>query len=103
MAASPVRVYAGMIWGAQKIIARKLGGVDLKRLSLSDRVVLITVDIVLGMILQVLVNANLLTDAVIQARVDAVSGATFQRLPDIVPPDDEDAGIVSPDPDLGNV
>jgi hypothetical protein len=103
MAASSVRTYAGLIWSAQKVIARKLGGTDLRRLPISDRVVLVTVDLTLAMILQALVNAGILTDAGIQNRLDAVSGATFARLPDIVLPDNEESNIMAPDPDLGNV
>lgn len=101
MAAQPVKVYALAIWGAQKTIAKKLGNVDLRRLPLTDRVVLITVDFVLAMIIQALVNANIVTDVAVQARIDAVSGATYNRLPESVPIDDEDAGTVTPDPDTG--
>lgn len=101
MAAQSVKTYAMMIWGAQKVIARKLGGVEIKRLDITSRVVLVTVDLVLAMIIQALVNANILTDAAIQARIDAVSGVAYSKLPDTVPPDDEDQGTVAPDPDIG--
>jgi hypothetical protein len=101
MAAQPLRVYAMALWNAEKIIANKLGAADLRRMPVDQRVILIVVDLVLALIIQALVEVNLITDAQIQAKIAALTTATYKIQPDVVPMGDEDAGTATPDPDLG--
>lgn len=101
MAAQPLRVYAMALWQAEKVISQKLGGPDLRRVDVNTRVILIIVDLVLALIIQALVELNLVTDAQINAKVAALTSAIYKTQPDWVPPDNEDDGTVSPDPDLG--
>jgi hypothetical protein len=102
VAAQPIRTYALALWGAQKTIAWKLGRTDLRQLSLEMRVTLIVVDLSLALIIQALVNIGAVTDAQVQAKMAEISGYNYNKLPDYVPPPNEDEGYDPPDPDLGS-
>lgn len=99
--AQPLKVYAMSLWQAQKSIAQKIGPVDIKRLSVEARVCLILVDLAVAIVIQALVELALVTDAQVNAKINTLVNSTWKRLPTDVPPDDEDEGTVSPDPDLG--
>lgn len=101
MAAQPIKVYAMALWGAQKTIARKLSSTDIRQLPIELRVCLILVDITIALVVQALVNTGVVTDAQVQAKIAEITGSTYNRLPDIVLPPNEDTGYTPPDPDLG--
>lgn len=99
--AQPLKVYANAIWQCQKAVALKLGGTDIRRLPIELRVTLILCDLAVGLVMQALVTANAVTDAAIQTKLNEIAGATYNRLPDVVPAADVDTGYQPPDPDLG--
>lgn len=101
MAAQPIKVYATALWNAQKAVALKLAGTDIRRLPIEQRVVLILCDLSIALVIQGLVNANVFTDAAVQTKLNEVANSTYNTLPDRVPAPDPDAGTVPPDPDLG--
>jgi|SRR4051812_11649901 hypothetical protein len=97
----PLRVYVTALWNAEKVIARKLGSQDIRRAPIELRVGLIMLNLVLGCLLQILVEKGITTDADIQTRMTALTSAPLKRQPDNVPPDNEESGVLAPDPDLG--
>lgn len=99
--AQPLKVYATAIWNCQKVIALKLGEIDIRRLPIELRVTLVLCDLAVGLVMQALVNAGALTDAAIQTKLSEVASTDFAQLPDIVPAADVDTGYVPPDPNLG--
>lgn len=101
MAAQSIKVYAMGLWAAQKAVAAKLGNTDLRLLPIELRVTLIVVDLSLALVVQALVNAGIVTDAQVQAKIAEISGSTYNRLPDVVLPPDPDQGYTPPDPNLG--
>jgi hypothetical protein len=102
MAAQPIKVYATALWNAQKAVATKIAGTDIRRLPIELRVVLILCDLSISLVIQGLVNAGIFTDAAVQAKLNEIAGSTYPTLPDRVPAPDPDSGYVPPDPDLGS-
>jgi hypothetical protein len=102
MAAQPIRTYALALWGAQKTIALKLSGTDIRRLPIELRVTLVLVDLSLALIIQALVNTGAITDAQVQAKMAEISGYNYTKLPDIIRAPNVDEGYEPPDPDLGS-
>lgn len=97
----PLKAYATAIWNCQKTVAMKLGGTDIRRLPIENRVTLILCDLAVALVMQALVSANAVTDAAIQSKLNDIANATYTQLPDNVPAADPDSGYVPPDPDLG--
>lgn len=101
MAAQPLKVYALSLWNTQKTVAQKIGGLDLRVLPLQLRVTLILVDLSVALVIQALVNAGIVTDAAVQAKLTEIGSAAYTRLADKVRAPDDEQGYVPPDPDLG--
>lgn len=99
--AQPLKTYVSALWQAEKTIARKLGGSDLRRLPLDQRVMLLVIDIMIAMILQALVELAVITDVQLNNKLNTITSATYPVQPMMVPMDDEDEGTVATDPDLG--
>jgi hypothetical protein len=101
MAAQPLKTYALALWGAQKTVAQAIGGVDIRVLPLQLRVVLVLTDLSVALVIQALVNAGIVTDAQVQAKLTEISTSTYKRLPDRLRAPDPEQGYDPPDPDLG--
>lgn len=101
MAAQPLKTYAMALWQAQKTVAQKVGGLDLRVLPLELRVTLILVDLSVALVVQALVNAGIVTDAAVQAKLTEITNANYNRLPGHMRGEDTEYGYEPPDPDLG--
>lgn len=94
-----VKQYVTSLWEAQQVISRKLG-FDIRRAPLEMRCIVLAVDVTLGVVIKVLTDGNVITDAALQTRLNAVRDATYPLQPASVPSPDEVTGEV-PAPDLG--
>lgn len=97
----PLKVYATAIWNCQKAVALKLGNLDLRVVPIELRITLILCDLAVGLVMQALVQANAVTDAAIQTKLDDIANATYTQLPSRVFPADPESGYVPSDPNLG--
>lgn len=96
-----VKQYTRAIWKAQRSVAQTAAGIDLRTVSVELRLVLLLADLAVGIVIQALVTAGIVTDAAVQQRLDAVASAAYPALPTQVRAADPDQGYDPPDPDLG--
>lgn len=94
-----VKQYVMSLWEAQRVISRKLG-FDIRRAPLETRCIVLAVDVTLGVVIKVLTDGGVITDAALQTRMNAVRDAVYPQQPASVPAPDETTGDV-PDPDMG--
>ena len=94
-----LKQYARQLWITQRSVCEKLG-VKIAWSSLEQRVLVISSDVNLAMLVKILTDKGVITDAELQAVATQVRNADFPPLVHFPPPDDDE--FVTPDPDLGS-
>jgi hypothetical protein len=93
-----VKQYALRLWGVRKSVTQKLG-TDITTADITTRAEMLASDVVTAVVLKLLVDAGVFTDAQINAAANAVVNANFPQLAPVVASSMEGAPV--PDPDLG--
>jgi len=98
-----LKTYVRNLWGAEKTIYSKLsGGVqDLRTAPYPVRLIVITFNVIISLLIKALTDKAILTDAELNAAVTTATGATYPVQPEVIPPEDEDRGTHPVDPDVG--
>jgi hypothetical protein len=98
-----LKTYVRTLWTAEKTIYSKLsGGVqDLRVMPYWSRLIVLTLDVILGVLIKALTDKGVLTDAELNAAITGATGATYPVQPEMLPVEDEDAGTHPVDPDVG--
>ncbi len=65
-----VKQYVTQIWDRQRVIGRKLGS-DVGRVDKQTRVLVLSIDVIIAVIVKVLVDKGVVTDAELLAALDA--------------------------------
>lgn len=94
-----VKQYAVRLWDIRVAVSRQLGS-DVSVADIATRAEAMSSDVVTAVILKLLVDKGVFTDAQLNTAAQAIIGATFPQLPIVVASSMDGAGDV-PDPDLG--
>jgi len=93
-----VKQYALRLWGVRKTVTQKLG-TDITTADIATRAEMLASDVVTAVVLKLLVEKGVFTDAELNAAANAVVNANFPQLQTVVPSSMD--GFSVPDPDLG--
>ncbi len=93
-----IKQYMKSMWTNQKIIAQKLG-LDLRWSDQQTRVMALSTDACIAVLVKTLTDKGVITDQELQAAAALLQNADFPQLPSHVSAPGDD-GVV-PDPDLG--
>jgi len=98
-----LKTYVRNLWGAEKTIYSKLsGGVqDLRVMPYWSRLVVLTLDVVISVLIKALTDKGVLTDAELNTALTAAAGASYPVQPEQIPVENEDTGTHPVDPDVG--
>jgi hypothetical protein len=98
-----LKTYVRNLWAAEKTIYGKLsGGVqDLRTMPYWSRLIVLTLNVVLSVLIKALTDKGVLTDAELNAALTTAGAATYPVQPESVPVADEDTGSTPIDPDVG--
>ena len=98
-----LKTYVQNLWATEKTIYGKLGGDagDLRIVPFSMRLVVLTMDVVLAVIVKVMVDKGLLTDAELKTAFDTAAGLDYPEQPEQAPRDDADLNTSAVDPNMG--
>lgn len=94
-----IKQYTLKLWGVHKTVCYKLG-MDVSWGDSSERVRVISTDLMLAGLVKALTDKGVLTDAEINSVFTAINNATLPALPPVERPDLDNGGQ-APDPDLG--
>lgn len=87
--------YARTLWDVQQTVSNKLG-YDLRRGSFEIRATILAVDATLALLIKVLTDTEVITDAALNAAVQVVRALDIQPLPTSPPPVPEDGTVIPP-------
>lgn len=93
-----VKQYAIRLWDVRKSVSQKLG-TDITTADISTRANALSSDVVTAVILKLLVEKAVFTDAELNQASNAVINANFAQLQPSIPSSMDGAPV--PDPDLG--
>ncbi len=97
-----LKTYVRTLWAAEKTIYSKLGGTgDLRVIPYSVRLIVLTLDVILSVLIKALTDKAVITDAELNAALAVATSATYPVQPEIIPTEDEDRGTHPVDPDVG--
>jgi hypothetical protein len=98
-----LKTYVRTLWAAEKTIYSKLsGGVqDLRVMPYWSRLIVLTLDVIISVLIKVLTDKAVVTDAELNTALAAATGAAYPVQPEIIPTEDEDRGTHPVDPDVG--
>lgn len=92
-----LKTYARQLWSVQRSVAEKFG-IQLAGATADQRAIVLSGDVTLAMLLKILTDKGVITDAELLAVANQVKAATFPQLPgEVVGNSDEPL----PDPDMG--
>jgi len=98
-----LKTYVRNLWTAEKTIYSKLsGGVqDMRVMPYWSRLLVLTLNVIISVLIKVLTDKAVVTDAELNAALTAATGATYPVQPETIPVEDEDRGTHPVDPDVG--
>jgi hypothetical protein len=92
-----LKAYARQLWGVQRAVCEKLG-VQIAWAPVDQRAAVLSSDVTTAIILKLLTDKGIITDAELLALANQVKAADIPRLAITVNPDENGD---MPDPDLG--
>lgn len=93
-----LKVYAKQLWGVQRSVCEKLG-VQIAWAPLDQRAAVLSSDVTTAIILKLLTDKGIITDAELLAMANQVKAADIPPLAISVSPNEDGT---MPDPDLGS-
>lgn len=94
--------YARTLWDVQQTVSNKLG-MDLRRASFEIRCAVLAVDASIALLIKVLTDTGVVSDANLNTAVQAVRAMNIEPLPTQPPVVPEDGSVIPPPPPITGV